>query len=83
MYNVLIKRKAQKALSRVPVDYRGKIIKAIQALRNNPFPEGCKKLTGREAWRIRLGTYRLIYEVDQEKQDVLIILIGHRKEVYR
>jgi mRNA interferase RelE/StbE len=42
-----------------------------------------KKLSGREAWRIRVGKYRIIYEIDDGKLTILVILVGHRKEVYR
>jgi mRNA interferase RelE/StbE len=46
-------------------------------------PLGCKKLSGRPAWRIRIGDYRIIYEINDDRLLVLIITIGHPKEVYR
>jgi len=82
-YSIEITRKAQKALSRIPDDYQDKIISTIQDLADEPFPPGTKKLSGREAWRIRVGVYRIIYEVHQEVLSILVVLVGHRKDVYR
>jgi mRNA interferase RelE/StbE len=47
------------------------------------FPPGTKKLSGREAWRIRVGVYRIIYEVQQDVLSILVVLVGHRKDIYR
>ncbi len=60
-----------------------KIIQSIQLLSENPRPHGCKKLSGREAWRIRVGNYRIIYEIDNKHLRILIIVIRHRRDVYR
>ena len=56
---------------------------AIKALAKVPRPPGCKKLSGREAWRIRVGNYRIIYEIDDKESTVLIVIIRHRREIYR
>ncbi len=50
---------------------------------DEPRPPGAKKLSGREAWRIRIGPYRVIYEINDEEQKVLVVVIGPRKDVYR
>jgi mRNA interferase RelE/StbE len=47
------------------------------------LPNGCKKLTGKEAWRIRIGDYRVIYEIENKQLMILVIEIGHRKEIYK
>jgi len=60
-----------------------RIIEAIRDLSATPNPNGCKKLSGRTAWRIRIGSYRVIYEIQNEKLVILVINIGHRKDVYR
>jgi mRNA interferase RelE/StbE len=82
-YSIGITRKAQKALSRIPDDYQDKIISTIHGLADEPFPPGTKKLSGREAWRIRVGVYRIIYEVHQDVLSILVVLVGHRKDIYR
>jgi mRNA interferase RelE/StbE len=52
-------------------------------LAENPFPPGSRKLAGVEGYRVRQGDYRILYEVDQNQITVLVIKVGHRKEVYR
>ena len=51
-------------------------------LEQDPRPLGCKKLKGRDAYRIRIGDYRVIYEIQDGKLIVTVITIGHRREVY-
>ena len=82
-YKIFIEKPAQKSLSRIPSVYQDRIISAIQALAKNPRPAGCKKLSGREAWRIRIGNYRVIYEIHDDRLIILVIVIGHRKDIYR
>ena len=82
-YAILITRKAQKALSEIPINYQDKLIETIYALANNPYPHGCKKLSGREAWRIRIGNYRVIYEINESALSIVVVNIGHRKDVYK
>ncbi len=82
-YKVFLEKPARKELLTIPKNDQGRIIQAIKALAENPRPPHVKKLSGREAWRIRVGKYRIIYEINDNKLIVLIILIGHRKEVYR
>jgi mRNA interferase RelE/StbE len=60
-----------------------KIVKRIESLADNPFPEGAIRLKGREEWRIRQGDYRILYVVDQEIVTVFVIKVGHRREIYR
>lgn len=82
-YSIEITRKAQKALSRIPDDYQDRIISTIHGLADEPFPPGTKKLSGREAWRIRVGVYRIIYEVHQDVLSILVVLVGHRNDIYK
>ena len=82
-YEVTILRSAQKQLAKVDTQTRSRIVSAIHALTNNPRPQDCKKLTGRPAWRIRVGMYRVIYEIQDKELVVLVITIGHRREVYQ
>ncbi|WP_404980599.1 type II toxin-antitoxin system RelE family toxin [Carboxydichorda subterranea] len=50
---------------------------------DNPRPPGVRKLTGRDGWRLRVGDYRVIYDVDDESRRVTVLHIGHRRDVYR
>lgn len=82
-YAVNILRSAQKELGKINHRDQPKIISAIKALADNPRPSGSKKLSGRPAWRIRIGTYRVIYEIHDDRLIILVVSIGHRKEVYK
>ncbi len=82
-YNILITRRAQKELARLPVEDYERVRDAIFKLAHNPRPRGCLKLTGREGWRIRVGRYRVIYEIDDKKCTVTVLHIGLRRDVYR
>ena len=82
MYKVRIARKAQKKLAKIPEPYYFNIKTAILDLGNNPRPNGCKKLRGREAYRIRVADYRIIYEIQDSVLLVDVIDLGHRKAIY-
>jgi len=82
-YTIEILRCAQKRLAKIEKEDRKRIIEAIRALANDPRPAGSKKLSGRPAWRIRIGRYRVIYEVHDQQLLVLVVAVGHRREVYR
>lgn len=82
-YRVEIMRSAAKELQRIHPDDRERIIAALQSLTNDPRPSGSKKLTNRPAWRIRIGSYRVIYEIHDQELMVLIVAAGKRSEIYR
>ncbi len=82
-YAVDILRRAQRQLAGIIRKDHGRIIAAIESLADNPRPPGCTKLSGRPAWRIRIGSYRVIYEIHDDRLTVLVVSIGDRKEVYR
>lgn len=81
-YELLILRRAQKQLADIPQPDRNRIVQALRSLSNEPRPAGAVKLTGRNGWRIRVGDYRVIYEVKDEALVVMVISIGHRREIY-
>lgn len=81
-YAIEILRPAQKELGRVAREDRPRIISAIHALAGEPRPQGSRKLVGRPAWRIRIGPYRVIYEIHDNRLLVLVVAVGHRREVY-
>jgi mRNA interferase RelE/StbE len=82
-YTIEILRSAQKQLGKVDRQDQTRIISAIRELADDPRPQGSKKLTGRPAWRICVGAYRVIYEIHDKRTIVLVVAIGHRKDVYR
>jgi mRNA interferase RelE/StbE len=82
-HSVEFKPSADKAIDALPSEYRTRIIKATMALADNPRPSGCKKLKGREAWRIRVGDYRVVYEIHDDVLIVLVVRVAHRREVYK
>ena len=84
MYQVLIEKKAEKDLKDLPSDFFRLIIKHILVLKQNPRPSGCRKIIGSENdWRIRVGSYRIVYEIQDKEKIVKICLVKHRKDVYR
>jgi mRNA interferase RelE/StbE len=82
-YNIEIKRSAQKQLAKISKPFSEVIYEKILALENNPRPIGCIKLTGREGWRIRVGDYRIVYEIKDHVLLIIVIDIDHRKQVYK
>ena len=84
MYKLVWKRSAEKELRQLPREVIGRIVELAESLRQEPFPLGSKKLTGtRNAYRVRAGDYRLIYEVRGDELIIQVIRVGHRREVYR
>jgi mRNA interferase RelE/StbE len=82
-WKIEIARDARKELARLPAQFQIRISKAILALEENPFPHGCKKLKNRDGWRIRIGDYRVLYLADIKTKEIVVGVIGHRREVYR
>ncbi len=82
-YQIDFKKSASKALDGIPAYDRQRILEAIVGLKTEPRPAGCKKLSGRDGWRIRSQNYRVIYDIDDAGRRILIQVIGHRRDVYR
>lgn len=83
LYEVFVSDQAEKALKKIPIKDYQRIITEVQSLSENPRPAGCKKLKGRPAYRIRIGNYRVIYEIEDNRLHVFVITIGHRKNIYK
>ena len=83
MYKISIKRRARKALTQLPDEDYQRVQRAIRGLATAPRPVGSKKLKEREAWRLRVGVYRVIYEIEDEQLLILVIDVRHRREAYR
>ncbi|WP_372655262.1 type II toxin-antitoxin system RelE/ParE family toxin [Halobacteriovorax sp.] len=83
-YKIEITSTAEKSLKKIPKKDLKKVVEAIQVLAISPFPSGCRKLKGEEdVYRVRQGNYRIIYEVIDNKLIVLVLKIGHRKDIYK
>ncbi len=82
-YALFILRRAQKELAGLPKRDTSRIQETIFDLSHNPRPKGCSKLAGREGWRIRVGDYRVLYDIDDAAHNVTVVHIGHRRNVYR
>jgi len=82
-YTVQILRRAQKELAELPGNVFERACEEIRLLGQEPRPSGCRKLTGREGWRIRVGDYRIVYKIDDDQKVVTIVHVGHRRDVYR
>ncbi len=82
-YRVLLSLRGRRETRRLDRQIMARIAKAIDSLAENPRPPGCLKVKTKEGyWRIRVGDWRIGYEIDDEKREVTIITIGHRREFY-
>lgn len=83
MYKILYPKGYEKDLSKIPSKYRIFILKMVFKLKENPFPNGIKKLKGKKNYyRLRFGIFRLVYEIKGDVLIIKIIKIGHRRNVY-
>ena len=82
-YKVLIKPSAIKELNKIPKKDLSKITDRIQALAIDPRPPGCEKLSAQNAYRIRQGVYRIVYSIEDDNLIIVVIKIGHRRNVYK
>lgn len=83
-YAVEIDTKAAKEIRALPRQDQGRIIARVNALAENPRPPGCDKLAGDSGlWRIRSGIYRIIYQIQDARLLVVVVKVGHRRDVYR
>ncbi len=82
-YNVLIRKSAVDELRRILKKDLQRIVEGIEKLGEEPRPRGSEKLSAQERYRLPQGDYRIIYAVDDSKQSVEIVKIGHRSEIYK
>lgn len=82
-YRVVLSSRAMKQGDRLSREIKSRIIRALKRLAKNPYPPGVQKLEGSSYYRLRVGDYRVIYEVQRQQLVVLVIRIGHRRDVYR
>ena len=82
-YRLQIKPSAVKDIEALPHKDRRRLVTKIQRLATNPRPPGCEKLSGHELYRVRQGNYRILYTVQDAELVIVVIKVGHRREVYR
>ncbi len=79
----MIKPSAVKEIEAIPRKDRARIAKRIATLSDNPRPPGCEKLSAQERYRVRQGPYRIVYSISDAGQTVVVVKVGHQREVYR
>ncbi|MCC7139027.1 MAG: type II toxin-antitoxin system RelE/ParE family toxin [Planctomycetes bacterium] len=82
LHRVELAPRVLRELRRIDAGPRRRIDVAISALAVNPRPRGCRKLSSSEQYRIRVGDYRVLYEIEDDVLRVLVVKVGHRRDVY-
>ncbi len=83
-YEIIVTSKARRGLRRLPAAIQSRVAEVVERLAENPRPPGCRALQGRRGiWRIRFGSYQVLYQVFEQQVRILILKVGHRKNVYR
>ena len=82
-YRLLIKPSAGKDIEALPKHDRRRIVAKITSLSSDPRPSGCEKLSGHDRYRIRPENYRILYEIHDSDLVVVVVKVGHRRDVYR
>ena len=82
-YRIAFKKSVAKDLRQIPKEDIQCIVKRIDNLKEDPWPVGVEKLSGDEKYRIRQGNYRILYLIENEIITVTIVIVGHRRDVYR
>ena len=83
-YEIEITRTAEKQLKKLPREEQGRVVATILRLADEPRPRGSRKLAGYDdVFRIRVGTYRILYSVSSGRLVIIILKVGHRRDVYR
>jgi mRNA interferase RelE/StbE len=82
-YELRFKNSVAKDLRALPKSDVAKVLERIDALRDDPRPPGSEKLSAQERYRVRQGSYRILYEIEDQQVVVTVVKVGHRREVYR
>ncbi|MDE2904588.1 MAG: type II toxin-antitoxin system RelE/ParE family toxin [Acidobacteriota bacterium] len=83
-YRIRVSRTAERQIKKLPLDARARVARSVQGLAIDPFPGGCRKLTGYDdVFRVRAGPYRILYSVNTGVLIVIVLKVGHRRNVYR
>lgn len=82
-YELAFRKSVAKDLRSVPKKDVARILRRIEALRENPRPAGCEKLSAQEKYRVRQGVYRIVYEVQDVRLLVIVVKVAHQPTVYK
>lgn len=83
-FRIEVSSTAEKQLAALERDDQVTVVRAIRKLTDNPRPRGCRKLRDySDVYRIRVGVFRILYSIEQERLLILVLKIGHRRDVYR
>jgi mRNA interferase RelE/StbE len=82
-YELTFRKSVARDLRPLPKQDVVRILRRIRSLADDPRPAGCEKLSGQERYRVRQGRYRIIYEIEDTRLTVLVVKVGHRREIYR
>lgn len=82
-YQVILKRSAEKELDKLDDRLFSRVTSRLEALETDPRPSDIKKLSGQDSYRIRVGDYRILFEIDDTAKRVLVFAVRHRRESYR
>ncbi len=83
-YRIEVSATAEKQIRKLSHNDQIRVLRTIKQLANEPYPRGCRKLRGYEdVFRVRVGTYRIIYSVESRHLLIIILKVGHRKDIYR
>jgi mRNA interferase RelE/StbE len=83
-YHIVFARSARKELESLPQNMASRVLQRIESLASNPRPAGAIKLVGSESlWRIRIGDYRVVYQIDDNQLLVDVVVIRHRRDAYQ
>lgn len=84
MHEVYLEGAAERDLKRLGAEEFHRIVGIIRGLGENPRPSGCRKIaSSKNDWRVRVGSYRIIYEIDDKAKTIKILRIRYRREAYR
>ncbi len=82
-YELVFRKSVAKDLRALPKQDVKRIMQRIRSLAEDPRPAGCERLSSQQRYRVRQGLYRIIYEINDDRLIVLVVKVGHRREVYR
>ena len=83
-YEIRVSRPVEREVRALPQQVRDRLRSAVRELAENPRPAGCEKLAGtNDRYRIRVGDYRVVYEINDDEQQILVETVRHRRDVYR
>ena len=82
-YEIRVLPSVRKDLRRIGKSDVRRLLDRIESLAHNPRPDDCRKLTGRDLYRVRSGIYRILYEIHDDEVVVVVVKVGHRRDVYR